>query len=106
VAEAKMHQIYVSGDDRDHLTADLNQFLRWFTRAAVPVGLLEAALSLLVPSPLLGMLGAMTLGVAGLAIWARTLVARAAVSRAVIILCSSFLGVALIATVLLPHNLQ
>jgi rsbT co-antagonist protein RsbR len=97
-----MHQSYIPADDHTYQTVQLRQFLRWFISVATPVGLLEIIFGLLVPSLILGILGTLTLTMTGLALWARALAARAAVSRAITILCASFLGVILCGTLLMP----
>jgi rsbT co-antagonist protein RsbR len=82
--------------------ADLQQFLWWFIRVALVVGLLEAAVGFLFSIPFLDLLGAITLSVTVLAVWSRSLVARGAAQRAVLILCASFFVVVIIAVGLLP----
>jgi rsbT co-antagonist protein RsbR len=86
------------GEDTTHL----QQFLRWVVRAGGVLGLLEIVLSFLFAMPLLGAVGVLSLGIVALAVWSQALLARGAVQRVVLIVCISFLVMALLIPLLLP----
>jgi rsbT co-antagonist protein RsbR len=66
------------------------------------VGALELVLGLALAVPFLGVIGALTLCVVGIAVWSRTLVMRGMIQRAVLMLCASFLVVVVVAVGLMP----
>ena len=89
----------------EHIVSDsihLRQFLGWVIGIGGAFGLLELVLGLLLETPFLIAIGALSLGATALAFWSRMLVARGAIQRAVLIMCTGFLVVVVIAVGLLP----
>jgi rsbT co-antagonist protein RsbR len=83
-------------------TTHLQQFLRWVVPIGGVIGLLEIVLSFLFALPFLGALGVLSFGIVSLAVWSQVLLARGAIQRVVLIVCTGFLVVALLVAFLLP----